>query len=94
MVLIRYPKIYVFYLFIGRKAWISGAGDPRCRVFFLMGKTAPNHPNRHLQQSIIIIDSSTPGIEIIRPMQIFGYDDAPHGHMEIQFTNVRVHKGI
>jgi acyl-CoA dehydrogenase len=77
------------YVINGRKWWISGAGDPRCKIFIFMGKTNPNAP-RHAQQSMILIPRDTPGVEILRPMSVFGYDDAPHGHMEIEFRNVRV----
>jgi acyl-CoA dehydrogenase len=77
------------YVINGRKWWISGAGDPRCKIFIFMGKTNPNAP-RHAQQSMVLIPRNTPGVEILRPMSVFGYDDAPHGHMEIDFRNVRV----
>jgi acyl-CoA dehydrogenase len=77
------------YVVNGRKWWISGAGDPRCKIFIFMGKTNPNAP-RHAQQSMILIPRDTPGVEILRAMSVFGYDDAPHGHMEIDFRNVRV----
>jgi acyl-CoA dehydrogenase len=77
------------YLINGRKWWTSGAGDPRCKVFIFMGKTDPEGP-RHQQQSMIIVPAETPGIKIIRPLTVFGYDDAPHGHCEVSFENVRV----
>lgn len=77
------------YVVNGRKWWSSGAGDPRCKLFIFMGKTNPTGP-KHAQQSMILIPAGTPGIEIIRPLTVFGYDDAPHGHMEIEFRNVRV----
>jgi acyl-CoA dehydrogenase len=77
------------YLINGHKWWISGAGDPRCKLFIVMGKTDPNAA-RHQQQTMILVDSSTPGITIKRPLPVFGYDDAPHGHCEILFENVRV----
>jgi acyl-CoA dehydrogenase len=73
----------------GHKWWISGAGDPRCKLFIVMGKTAPDAA-RHQQQSMILVPSDTPGIIIKRPLPVFGYDDAPHGHCEILFENVRV----
>jgi acyl-CoA dehydrogenase len=73
----------------GRKWWTSGAGDPRCKVFIFMGKTDPEAP-RHQQQSMIIVPADTPGITILRPLTVFGYDDAPHGHCEVLFENVRV----
>ncbi|MCG2584544.1 acyl-CoA dehydrogenase family protein [Massilia sp. TS11] len=77
------------YVINGRKWWISGAGDPRCKLFIVMGKTDP-HAARHVQQSMILVDAATPGITIKRPLPVFGYDDAPHGHCEILFENVRV----
>jgi len=77
------------YVINGRKWWTSGAGDPRCQIFIVMGKTDPEAP-RHSQQSMILVPRETPGIRIIRPLNVFGYDDAPHGHMEVAFDNVRV----
>jgi acyl-CoA dehydrogenase len=77
------------YVINGHKWWISGAGDPRCRIFILMGKTDPDAP-RHSQQSMVLIPSDTKGVNIKRPLPVFGYDDAPHGHCEILFENVRV----
>ena len=77
------------YVINGRKWWTSGAGDPRCKIYIFMGKTDPGAP-RHSQQSMILVPAATPGIKIIRALQVFGYDDAPHGHMEVLFENVRV----
>ncbi len=77
------------YVINGRKWWISGAGDPRCAIFITMGKTDPDAP-RHSQQSMVLVPASTPGIRILRPLNVMGYDDAPHGHMEMVFENVRV----
>ena len=77
------------YLINGRKWWSSGVGDPRCAIFIVMGKTNPEAP-RHSQQSMILVPADTPGIRILRHLPIFGYDDAPHGHMEVELTNVRV----
>src|ERR1700740_3575782 len=77
------------YVIKGRKWWTSGAGDPRCKVYIFMGKTDTDAP-RHAQQSMILVPADAPGIKILRPLQVFGYDDAPHGHMEITFDNVRV----
>jgi acyl-CoA dehydrogenase len=77
------------YVINGRKWWTSGAGDPRCKIFIFMGKTNPK-AHRHEQQSMILVPRDTPGIDIIRPLTVFGYDDAPHGHMEVDFRNVRV----
>jgi acyl-CoA dehydrogenase len=77
------------YVINGRKWWTSGAGDPRCKVFIFMGKNDPDAP-RHQQQSMIIIPADAPGISILRPLTVFGYDDAPHGHCEVLFENVRV----
>ncbi|MCE2914755.1 MAG: acyl-CoA dehydrogenase family protein [Rubrivivax sp.] len=77
------------YVINGRKWWTSGAGDPRCAVFIFMGKTDPTAP-RHSQQSMILVPRDAPGIEVLRPLTVFGYDDAPHGHMEVDFKDVRV----
>ncbi|HEU4372393.1 MAG TPA: acyl-CoA dehydrogenase family protein [Telluria sp.] len=77
------------YVINGHKWWISGAGDPRCKIFIVMGKTDPTAA-RHAQQSMILVPADTPGITIVRPLPVFGYDDAPHGHCEILFENVRV----
>ena len=77
------------YVINGHKWWISGAGDPRCAIFIAMGKNDPNAA-RHQQQSMILVPAATPGVTIKRPLPVFGYDDAPHGHCEITFDNVRV----
>jgi acyl-CoA dehydrogenase len=77
------------YVLNGRKWWISGAGDPRCAVAVFMGKTDPTAP-KHKQQSMILAPMKTPGVTIKRMLNVFGYDDAPHGHAEILFENVRV----
>ncbi|PAT37938.1 acyl-CoA dehydrogenase [Vandammella animalimorsus] len=77
------------YVINGRKWWISGAGDPRCKVFITMGKSDFDAP-RHAQQSMIVVPADTPGVKILRPLSVLGYDDAPHGHMEMVFENVRV----
>jgi acyl-CoA dehydrogenase len=78
------------YVINGRKWWSSGAGDPRCKIYIVMGKTNPDHASRHSQQSMILVPAGTKGINIIRHLPVFGYDDAPHGHMEIEFKDVRV----
>lgn len=78
------------YVINGTKWWSSGAGDPRCKLYILMGKTSPDNPSRHSQQSMILVPAGTPGIRIVRHLKVFGYDDAPHGHMEIELKNVRV----
>jgi acyl-CoA dehydrogenase len=77
------------YVINGKKWWISGAGDPRCKIFILMGKTDFDAP-RHSQQSMILVPTDTPGVTIMRPLPVFGYDDAPHGHCEISYEDVRV----
>jgi acyl-CoA dehydrogenase len=77
------------YVINGHKWWISGAGDPRCQIYIVMGKTDPTAA-RHQQQSMILVPANTPGITVKRPLPVFGYDDAPHGHCEILFENVRV----
>ncbi len=77
------------YVISGHKWWITGAPDPRCRIAIVMGKTDPDAP-RHLQQSMILVPMDAPGVEIIRPLTVYGYDDAPHGHAELKFHDVRV----
>ena len=77
------------YRINGRKWYISGAGDPRCRILIVMGRTDPG-ADRHRQQSMILVPTDTPGVEVIRAMHVFGNDHAPHGHMEISFDNVKV----
>jgi acyl-CoA dehydrogenase len=77
------------YVINGRKWWSSGAPDPRCRVFIFMGKTNPHAP-RHAQQSMILVRRDAPGVKVLRPLRVFGYDDAPHGHGEVAFEDVRV----
>lgn len=73
-----------------QKWWISGAGDPRCKVYIVLGKTDPNHLDKYKQQSIIIVPAGSPGIEIKRMLSVYGYDDAPHGHAHLIFKDVRV----
>jgi len=77
------------YLINGRKWWTSGAGSARCRLFIFMGKTNPQAP-KYLQQSMILVPRDAPGVTILRHLPVFGFDDAPHGHMEIEFRDVRV----
>jgi acyl-CoA dehydrogenase len=77
------------YVINGTKWWSSGAGDPRCAVYIVMGKTDPSAP-KHAQQSMVVVPANTAGVKVVRPLSVFGYDDAPHGHMEITLTNVRV----
>ncbi|MCF6221061.1 MAG: acyl-CoA dehydrogenase family protein [Robiginitomaculum sp.] len=74
----------------GEKHWASGAGDPRCAVYILMARTGDDSAPRHRRHSMFVLDAGLPGVEILRPMQVFGHDDAPHGHMHIRFTNVRI----
>jgi acyl-CoA dehydrogenase len=78
-----------FYVVNGRKWWTSGAGNEKCRLFIFMGKTDPGAP-KHRQQSMILLPRDTPGITILRHLAVLGFDDAPHGHMEIDFHDVRV----
>jgi acyl-CoA dehydrogenase len=77
------------YVINGRKWWTSGAMDPRCQILIFMGKTDPD-AGRHNQQSMILVPMETPGVEVVRPLTVYGYDDAPHGHAEMTFKNVRV----
>ncbi|KAL2130561.1 hypothetical protein VTI74DRAFT_6229 [Chaetomium olivicolor] len=78
------------YVLNGQKWWSSGAGDPRCKVYIVMGKNDPNNKDPYKQQSVIIVPADTPGITIHRMLSVYGYDDAPHGHGHITFKNVRV----
>ena len=78
------------YVLNGQKWWSSGAGDPRCAVYIVMVHTPDENRSKHQQHSQIIVDASSSGIEVLRPMQVYGHDDAPHGHMHIKFTDVRV----
>ena len=80
------------YVINGRKWWSSGVGDPRCAILIVMGKT-DSDAARHAQQSMILVPANTPGVNVIRPLTIFGYDDAPHGHMEVELKDVRVPVG-
>ena len=77
------------YVLNGEKYYISGAGDPRCKIMIVMCKTNPDAA-AHKQQSQILVPMDTPGVEILGPMHVFGHDDAPHGHMHLRFTDVRV----
>jgi len=78
------------YVINGRKWWSSGAPDPRCKIFIFMGKTDPANPDRYKQQSMILVPRDTPGVKVLRWLPVFGYDDAPHGHAEVLYDNVRV----
>ncbi|MBD1546335.1 acyl-CoA dehydrogenase family protein [Roseibium aggregatum] len=73
----------------GEKWWASGAGDPRCKVYIVMTCSDPD-AEKHARHSMFVVSADTPGIEVLRPMEVFGHDDAPHGHMHIRFTDVRV----
>ncbi|KAH0444550.1 acyl-CoA dehydrogenase [Paraburkholderia fungorum] len=81
------------YVINARKWWTSGANDPRCKILIFMGKTAPDHPDPHRRQSMILVPMDTPGVKVLRHLPVFGYDDAPHGHAEVLFENVRVPVG-
>jgi acyl-CoA dehydrogenase len=78
------------YVLNGRKWWTSGAGDPRCKILIFMGKTAPDSEDRYRQQSMVLVPMDTPGVKVERMLTVFGYDDAPHGHGDVVFDNVRV----
>lgn len=77
------------YVINGRKWWSSGAMDPRCKIIIVMGLTNPGGP-KHQRQSMVLVPADTPGVTVMRPLTVFGYDDAPHGHAEVNFENVRV----
>jgi acyl-CoA dehydrogenase len=81
------------YVINGHKTYNSGAMNEHCEIFIVMGKSDADNPNRYIQQSMILVEPSTPGVNVVRPMQVFGYDDAPEGHAEILFDNVRVPVG-
>jgi acyl-CoA dehydrogenase len=89
-VVCRFPTSLSNANVTAQKWWSSGAGDPRCQVYIVMGKSDPSNPNKHLQQSVILVPADAPGITIHRMLSVFGFDDAPHGHGHISFTNVRV----
>jgi acyl-CoA dehydrogenase len=78
------------YIINGRKWWTSGSPDPRCRILIVMGQTAPDNPDIHRRQSMILVPMDTPGVSLVRPLRVFGYDHAPHGHGEVDFHDVRV----
>jgi acyl-CoA dehydrogenase len=78
------------YVINARKWWTSGASDPRCKILIFMGKTDPGNANRHRQQSMILVPMDAPGVKVHRHVPVFGYDDAPHGHPEVDFKDVRV----
>src|SRR5207248_11166585 len=78
------------YAINGHKWWTSGIGDPRCQLLIFMGKTDPTNRDRHTQQSMILVPRGAPGVKVVRMLTVFGYDDAPHGHGEVLFENVRV----
>ena len=78
------------YVMNGEKWWSSGAGDPRCSIYVVMVKTGGDDAPRHQQHAMILVPADAPGVEVLRPLEVYGHDDAPHGHMHIRFTNVRV----
>ena len=78
------------YVLNGEKWWASGAGDPRCKVYIVMVRTGGDDAPKHKRHSMIVVPAGTEGVEVLRPMQVYGNDDAPHGHMHIRMTNVRV----
>lgn len=85
----RAERVGDHWVINGRKWWTSGACDPRCKIMIFMGLTNPDGP-RHQQHSMILVPTETPGVTIVRPLPVFGYDDAPHGHAEVRFENVKV----
>ena len=81
------------YVLNGEKWWATGAGDPRCKVYIVMVKTGGEDTPKHKRHSMIVVPADTPGVEKLRPMEVYGHDDAPHGHMHFRFTDVRVPAG-
>ena len=79
-----------YYVINGRKWWTSGAPDKRCKIMIFMGQTDPENAEKHKRQSMVLVPMDTPGVTMLRPLSVFGYDDAPHGHGEVVFENVRV----
>ena len=86
----RIKRVGDEYVINGRKWWTSGAPDPRCRILIVMGKSSPDNPDKYRQQSMILVPLPHPGVTIKRALPVFGFDDAPHGHAEVIFDNVRV----
>jgi acyl-CoA dehydrogenase len=86
----RIERVGDQYRINGRKWWTSGANDPRCKILIFMGKTDPANPDRHRQQSMVLVPMDTPGVKVLRHLPVFGYDDAPHGHAEVDFHDVMV----
>jgi len=78
------------YVLNGSKWWSSGAGDPRCKIYIVLGKTDPNNPDPYKQHSVVLVPADTPGVKIERMLSVYGYDDAPHGHAEITLKDVRI----
>jgi acyl-CoA dehydrogenase len=78
------------YVLDGEKWWATGAGDPRCAVYIVMVRTGGEDAPKHRRHSMIVVPADTPGIEVLRAMEVYGHDDAPHGHMDIRFSGVRV----
>jgi len=78
------------YVLNGEKYWASGAGDPRCKVYIVMVRSGDDSVPKHQRHSMIVVPAATPGVEVLRPMLVYGHDDAPHGHMHIRFSDVRV----
>lgn len=78
------------YVLNGEKWWATGAGDPRCAVYIVMVRTGDDAAPKHERHSMIVVDAASPGVEVLRPMLVYGHDDAPHGHMHIRFTDVQV----
>lgn len=79
-----------YWVLTGQKWWSSGAGDPRCKIYIVMAKSSPNNKDPYKQQSVVLVPANTPGITVNRMLSVYGYDDAPHGHGQITFNNVRV----
>lgn len=90
--IVRDTKDPDYYIVNGRKWWTSGFPDPRCKIMVFVGKTDPNNTNPYARQTVLLVEKALPGVKLVRNLNVLGFDDAPHGHSEVLFENVRVHK--
>lgn len=85
-----HPPLTLIHISNSLYRYISGAGDPRCKLHLVMGKSDPDNKNAYQQQSVVIVPADAPGVKVVRAMKVLGYDDAPEGHCEVVYDNVRV----